>query len=317
MYIDEETRKILEIRYVKLHFTLTLSEDCELPQNKVSALRGGIGEMLLRANCIRDRKCEGCDFKKECIVQRTMYSQYEIIPQSLSVNPNDSIGYVLECENYETQFCAGSTLEFNLILFGKTIVYLNQYMQALYALGQNGIGKNKSRFYISEVTNTKRERILDGNNIYMGNYTVQTLYDYVNYRLSSVKNQSAITGSSIQFKTPVTLKHNGEFLQEFDSEIILNAVKRRLYLLGCFEGIDCEAFYNKTIEIPGIIQQEHSFITVNRYSSRQDSKMSLKGIKGSYTLDAPIGKAMPVMLAGELIHIGKNTSFGFGRYRVL
>lgn len=45
-----------------------------------SAIRGGMGEMLLRANCIRDRVCESCDFEAECIVRRTMYSKFTLRP---------------------------------------------------------------------------------------------------------------------------------------------------------------------------------------------------------------------------------------------
>ena len=63
----------LDIRYVKLEFTLTFPNSCVLPISKASAIRGGMGEMLLRANCIRDRNCDNCDFVEECIVQRTMY----------------------------------------------------------------------------------------------------------------------------------------------------------------------------------------------------------------------------------------------------
>jgi len=122
-----EIEKILQIRYVKLHFTLKILEDTILPRNKVSALRGGMGEMLLRANCIRNRKCEKCDFISECIVQRTMYSKMEIQPNFMQ--KGDSAGYVLECENYDEIFYKGEKLKFQLILFGKNIVYLNQYLQ--------------------------------------------------------------------------------------------------------------------------------------------------------------------------------------------
>ena len=134
-------QKLLKIRYVKLHFHLRLIDDTILPRNKVSALRGGMGEMLLRANCIRNRECEKCDFVSECIVRRTMYSQFEIQPEFMQ--PNDRVGYVLECENYHENFSAGEELTFQLILFGKNIVYFNQYLQALYCLGMEGIGKYK------------------------------------------------------------------------------------------------------------------------------------------------------------------------------
>ena len=125
-----DVSRVLQIRYVKLHFTIMFPQDSILPKSKASALRGGMGEMLLRANCISDRNCDNCDFYKECIVQRTMYSQFENKPDFITTG--DSVGYVVECENYEEEFPTGSTLTFNLILFGKTIVYFNQYLQALF-----------------------------------------------------------------------------------------------------------------------------------------------------------------------------------------
>ena len=71
---NEWIKDALNIRYVKLHFEIKFLEDTIMPKNKTSALRGGMGEMLLQANCIMDRDCEHCDFDNECIVRRIMYS---------------------------------------------------------------------------------------------------------------------------------------------------------------------------------------------------------------------------------------------------
>ena len=49
--LNQQLSDILQIRYIKLHFTIVLLTDTILPVDKVSALRGGMGEMLLRANC--------------------------------------------------------------------------------------------------------------------------------------------------------------------------------------------------------------------------------------------------------------------------
>ena len=95
-------QKSKDIRYTKLYFTIQFTEDTMLPKQKVSAIRGGIGEMLLRANCVRGRECESCDFESECIVQRIMYSKYEKKPSF--VTTGESVGYVLECDNYKEEF---------------------------------------------------------------------------------------------------------------------------------------------------------------------------------------------------------------------
>lgn len=302
----------LQIRYIKLYIKIEFLEDTILPKNKVSALRGGIGEMSLRANCIRDRNCDLCDFRKECIVQRTMYSQFEIKPSF--VTTGESVGYVYECTNYQEEFYAGEQMEFNLLLFGKTIVYFNQYMQAIYALGQQGIGKYNSKFVVVEVKNSKLQPILKGNTLYMANYKIQTVKDYVCYRKKQLEERGC--QYKLVFDTPLTLKYQGKFIQKFDCSALFSSVKRRIYMLNCFEGIETTIQEMETKELE-IVSQECKLQGIERYSSRQGGKMMLRGIVGSVEVETWSEKELELLLAGELLHIGKNTSFGFGHYRVM
>ncbi len=306
----------LKIRYIKLHFTVAMLEDTYLPADKVSALRGGMGEMLLRANCVRDRNCADCDFESECIVRRTMYSKYRIVPQF--VTTDDSVGYILECENYDKLFAEGDLLQFNLILFGKAIVYFNQYMQAFFALGNEGIGKEHARYRIVSVTNTQNHPLLEGDAVHMLNYRIQTLGEYADYRIRRMNRTGC--QNRLVFHTPAALKYRGKFLEEYHIEAIWDAVLRRIYMLECFEEIT-QNVYNidefKTLILPDIVKQEVGRVGIQRYSSTQDRKMVLNGIKGYIELRQVPEQMLPWLFAGELIHIGKNTSFGFGRYSVV
>lgn len=302
-------RQALQIRYVKLHFQIRFVEATRLPVNKVSAIRGGIGEMLLRANCIRDRNCAECDFEQECIVRRTMYSKFDVKPAF--VTTGDSVGYVLECENYEELFAEGDRLEFYLILFGKTIVYFSQFLQAVYQLGSVGIGKEHSRYRLVSIRNTVGKEILDGANVLMEHYVVQTIGDYVGYRLK----QESVWENRIRFKTPVTLKYQGRMQERLTIEALIPAVFRRLYILDCFEGLECEEIRWQGIW-PKVLQESSRKISVLRYSSTQDQRMTLWGIKGELLLSEIPPELLPALLAGEVMHVGKNTSFGFGRYQV-
>lgn len=306
----------LKIRYIKLHFTAALLEDTELPAEKVSALRGGMGEMLLRTNCVRERDCANCDFVSECIVRRTMYSKYEMVPQF--VTTDDSVGYILECENHDKLFAAGDLLQFNLILFGKAIVYFNQYMQAFFALGNEGLGKEHARYQIVSVTNTQNQPLFMDGAVYMLNYQIQTLGEYVDYRIRRMNK----TGSQnrLVFHTPLSLKYQGGFLEEYHMAAIWNAVLRRIYMLDCFEEITDNVYTIdglKESTLPDIVKQEVRRVGVRRYSSTQDRRMVLNGIKGYLELTQIPEQMLPWLLAGELIHIGKNTSFGFGRYSII
>ena len=304
----------LQVRFIKLRFTVVFLQDSQLPEDKVSAIRGGMGEMLLRMNCVRDRQCESCDFESECIVQRTMYSKFEKTPKFVTMG--GSIGYVLECEDGRKHFMEGDRLSFYLILFGKTIVYLNQLVQAFREMGmQNGIGKNHARFQIADIQNTEGQSVLEKNILDMRKCIVHVLYDYILFR--NMWSGMPGRGSRIVFESPLALKYQNEFLQEFQLNAIVNAVVRRIYMLDCFEGIESDIYekYNYgDIIVPEFLQQEHNLVRVCRYSTRKNEKMILKGIKGQALLPELTEDVWQILVVGELIHIGKNTSFGFGRY---
>ena len=84
----------LQIRYVKLHFTLEMTDGGRLPRDKSSAIRGGMGHALLNTNCIRDEKCPGCDFADDCLVRRMMYPEMKIRPDFMQTQ--DSEGFIVE-----------------------------------------------------------------------------------------------------------------------------------------------------------------------------------------------------------------------------
>ena len=295
------------VRYIKLHFELNITDDTILPINKASAIRGGIGEMLLRANCIADRDCDNCDFVSECLVQRTMYSKFD--REVELVGDMNSVGYIIECNDYREDYQAGDILLFNLLLFGKTIVYFNQYLQAVYALGQNGLGKYKSTFTISQITNNMKQPILNGYNVNMSAYRYGTLSEYIASRRRHLKNANRIV-----FKTPLTLKHNGRFMQEFDVDLIVKAVQRRLYILNCFEGNYDNEIYERDLEHVEIIAQDVTHREVTRYSNRKEARMTLRGITGEIEVESIPDDVLDVLIVGEIIHVGKNTTFGFGQY---
>ena len=286
-----------------------------MPLNKTSALRGGMGEMLLRACCIKDRKCESCEFESECIVRRIMYSKMEIRPSFMT--SGDSVGYVIECEDYREEVKKGDILRFNLLLFGKTIVYFSQILNAFYALGMNGIGKEKGRFCIESVTNTKNVPILRGTNVLMENYEILNVADYISYRKGQIKKESF--ENRIVFRSPLSVKFRGQALDTFIPEAIIESACRRIYMLACFEGIESsihEKEYVDSIPVPAVISEKHRGISIRRYSHHRESGMYLKGIEGEIRLDSICDELIDILLAGELVHIGKNTSFGFGRYRL-
>lgn len=305
--MNEELKKALGVRYIKLHFEVEVAEDCEMPQTKVSAIRGGMGQMLLAAHCVRDRNCEICDFRDECVVQRIMYSPFDIKPKF--VTEGESAGYVIECEDYRTDFEAGDTFAFTIILFGKAIAHFNPLLQAIHGLGQTGLGKERGRFRIVSVTNTKNEPLLYGSSINMGSYDIKTLADYVQYR------KKRIGGNRMLFHSPTSIKSNGQMLKEFEAEAIVRALSRRLYMLDCYEGIETNQLcFDK---IPALLDHSERGTTVSRYTTRHQQKIHLEGLRGWADFGDMEEDLYLLMLAGEIMHVGKRVSLGFGRYTMV
>lgn len=314
--MEQKLENALGIKYIKLHFTAAFLKNTKLPAEKISALRGGMGEMLLRANCIRDRNCEKCDFEPECIVHKTLYTPYAARPKF--VTARNSIGYILECENYENDFGKNDLLRFDLILFGKTIAYFHQYIEAFKALGKEGIGKNDSKFEIVSVTDTRREPFLSDDFGNRSRHPLYTLGEYAKYRINQMKGEGTV--NRLVFQAPLTLKYQNEFCKSFQMEAIWEAVQRRIYMLECYEEIKC-SIYDCGIpegqEMPVIREQVCRDAFVNRYSATQHKKMALWGIRGYAQLDYIPENMLYILAAGELTHIGKNTSFGFGKYKII
>ena len=53
-----------------------------------------------------------------------------------------------------------------------------------------------------------------------------------------------------------------------------------------------------------------------RYSGRQERKINMGGFVGDITFEGVIEPFMPLIKAGEVLHAGKGTTFGLGRYEV-
>ena len=53
-----------------------------------------------------------------------------------------------------------------------------------------------------------------------------------------------------------------------------------------------------------------------RYSSRQRQEMVLGGVVGEVALRGELAPFAELLAVGQWTHLGKNTSFGLGRYRL-
>ena len=314
--MNDQIKNALKIRYVKLHFELLFMDDSNiLPVYKPFALRGGLGEMLMEKYCLSDRECGSCGFKSECIMQRVFYSKFDDVPYF--VTEGGSCGYVIECEDYRREISKGETLQFQIILFGKTIAYFTQIVDAYIELGRIGLGVDGIKYIVNRVTNSFRETLYKDDVLYREKLKPKTVQEYVNFRMHKGIGRRAV------FHTPTTFLIHKRQIMEFDSSILLRNIVRRLYMLDLFEGIDIEKInvgldgFDNNIDVPEVAGQESHYIKNKRFPSKHRKGYFLGGIRGYLDFRELNEDQYAILLAGELVHVGKHTSFGYGRYTMV
>lgn len=300
------------IRFTQIRVKLLFPEACSLPMYKVSAIRGGFGQVLLAQNCIYDGECHDCGFLSSCIVRNIMYAPFKIKPPS--VTNDESMGYVIDCTDTRERYKAGDSLLIRFTLFGDTISYIMPLIYALTTLGYSGLGKEQVKFQIAEITNRYQKFILRNEIINLKNVLVETVGQYVNERM----NHGNVGAGHIKVKllSPCIVKYQGKFLEEFNEHSLVVSMLQKLYHYQLYEGNAAEKEYWDEEEFPAICLQQMRKVTIPRYSTTQKKKMYLKGIQGELELTECSERLRRLLFATEVLHLGKNTRLGFGKIRV-
>jgi hypothetical protein len=100
--------------------------------------------------------------------------------------------------------------------------------------------------------------------------------------------------------------------------ILIRTLLRRLSNLAYFHcGTELDLNFRGLITAAEQIETVHSdlrWYDWERYSTRQDARMKLGGFVGTVTYRGDLLPFLPLLRLGEVVHIGKGTSFGLGKY---
>lgn len=126
----------------------------------------------------------------------------------------------------------------------------------------------------------------------------------------------------IRFATPFRARKDGALCSPRDLRFreLISHLQRRWGLLQAFHeiGRPWEWDYQHALEQAAEISWEPldaHWVDWSRYSSRQKQSMQLGGVVGTYRIpDEALAKFWPLLYLGQWIHVGKNASFGLGRY---
>ena len=131
----------------------------------------------------------------------------------------------------------------------------------------------------------------------------------------------AVTRCQIELLTPLRVKQDGRLQDQISFDLLIRAIIRRWQLLCKY--YSAEDY--KSIETSEILSLAKNIPsgTLNlrweekeRYSRRQGQRMIMGGMVGIMECEGNLEPFLPWLLLGQDLHIGKNASFGLGKYTV-
>ncbi|MFQ5900754.1 MAG: CRISPR system precrRNA processing endoribonuclease RAMP protein Cas6 [Thermodesulfobacteriota bacterium] len=308
--------------FARFTFLLKAKDNLALPSYKGSTLRGGFGHAFKRVVCtIRGKPCPECLLFEKCVysyIFETPPPKDTQIMRKYKAAPHP---FVIESPlETKTRYLPGETLAFGLILIGKAIDYLPYFIYTFEDLGKIGIGRGRGKYQLQGArckVRGGREEIIYSveDKVLKSNCQVINVSDFSHLHLSS-------NTLSLSFKTPTRIVYNGNLTLDLEFHILIRNLLRRISLLSYFHcnGNPGEIDFKGLIEKAGNIrvkERDLKWFDWERYSARQETKMKMGGFTGKVSFKGDIEEFLPFIRLGEVIHVGKGTSFGLGRYEIL
>ncbi|WP_166426190.1 CRISPR system precrRNA processing endoribonuclease RAMP protein Cas6 [Paraglaciecola sp. 20A4] len=220
-----------------------------------------------------------------------------------------------------THYPRGHEFTFRLKLFGRAAKHVQDVLAAIFLWQNMGLGKSKASFTIRSIdlqlpANTLRVYQQGAAQFNMpapmplGHFIEQQLAVY--HPLSGIQLTAFITT-----QTPMELHKNKRQLYDApDAKTFFWLIAQRLSQLCIAYGDNKQAELHACLpsdELPLTFKDTNVFGQA-RASTLMQTKHELKGLTGTWAYVLNDELALAWLLAGQLIHVGKKSSFGFGGF---
>lgn len=305
--------------FVKFVLKAKAQEQIFLPEFKGSTFRGAFGITLRRISCFqRQAECKTCLLRNKCAYSIVFEGNCEIEKEnffnlkSIEERPRP---FVIEPPLTEEKvFNEKERFNFSIILFGNSIQYSIHILYALIQLGQSGIGKNRGKFIVENISTE------DGKIVYKAgenkiNFEKVKVKRNVRYKFPDKKYLK------LKFLTPTRIKKAGHLTEKLEFSLFIKNLLRKISILTYLytDKTNKKNFKNLILKAKKvkIVKSDLQWLDWERYSTRQKEKMKLGGFVGEILYKGTFKEFIPYILLGQYTHIGKNCTFGLGKYEVV
>ena len=316
----------------RLEFVLRAEETAELPNFLGSTLRGAFGYALKRAACLSPGSiCQTCPLPHDCwyawlFETVTPPHALEVTEQRDAPRPFVLTPPLDRQWGDGMQLRRGAEIAFTMTLFGSAI---NGVIYAAYAIGEmagHGLGARRGRFSLREIRALDREgkRSSLGYNVINGQFDplgieAYGLSEMIETRLATL---SATDRVKLRFLTRARLRVQDQLQDEFSFSTLIRFLWRRAFLMLAVHGneiptLNKEAMLQRA-DLVNTLASAMMKHEVWRRSNRQQRKLPQDGFLGEVVFEGKDLRAfLPLLLAGELLHVGSGATFGLGKYEIV
>jgi CRISPR-associated endoribonuclease Cas6 len=197
--------------------------------------------------------------------------------------------YVLSCTDVRTEFSREDCLSFELILLAEATSFRDPILRAL----KEGLSNKGFAWGSHSVV----EKVLT---------------------LPGDSGTEPIASVEILLVSPFRVKHFNSLAGALTWPLFYNALLRRLKMVFPQETTPIfQQYYESHLaEACGVCDIQSSWCEYTRRSTRQDSLLQIGGLVGAITLENVSPLLYHLLLLGTDLHIGKQVSFGLGKYEL-
>lgn len=315
--------KFANIKIAKYRFFLQTEDEVKLDRGTNNSLRRDFTPLFKQITCpLTDNPCgevckkeEGCPysfvFESSGIPLDAKNKRFQTPPKPFIFEPSLT---------KKTFYSRNEEFNLDLVLVGDALKYFPHFVSTLRALGQIGIGFSSGRFFIKNVVPFDLfENYVSGN--YIWNPESPSSDDGASFSLGDLYEKyqgeyKEIKEVRVNLVTPLRMKRLGTEDWHLHFRGLLRNVLTRIANLGYrYCG------YDEFMEFPEIIYKSGIVRTISEKFFQEERKSNFPqrvdlrktGSLGNIVYRGNITDFWGILRLAELLHLGKNTSFGFGR----
>ncbi len=334
-----------------LRFVATVEEAMTLPPYLGSTLRGAFGHALKEVGCFyreRGAPCEGCVENRGALAEgratRCVYGYIFETPRPPGAplherQPEVPHPYVIRPvspadggvggdrggdvgEDGRRTYAAGAPLAFEMLLFGRGIDHVGAVVEAGVRMTRSGLGAGRWTAEVREVWEQDPFGTVRRPLPFLLDRSALTLVAGWDEAVTRARTL-AVGMVALQFLTPAHLVRDDYAIRVPAFPIVARPLLRRLTALAVLHGDGGEApgdhFARLARQAEGVrLADWHGeWRDWERYSARQDRRMTFGGVVGTAVYEGDVAPFLPYLVYGQATHVGKQSTFGAGRYRII